>query len=207
VTGWVSAARSLKPKVFNIESCFHLNSINQAIKQFYSHIMAELAAIGLAGNIIQFVDFSIKLFRDGREIYRSAQGSKPEELELETVTEDFKSLSNQLHSSLQSTQPLKLDDSKLQKLAAECEKLANELLGILGNLKINDQHNRKWESFKQALKRVLKEKEIRGLERRLDRLREDISSRLQYMLRYVVPRDPSRKSFTEIRPEIHSQPS
>jgi hypothetical protein len=38
--------------------------------------MAELAALGLAGNIVQFVDFGIRLFRDLKELYKSPEGGK-----------------------------------------------------------------------------------------------------------------------------------
>ncbi len=51
--------------------------------------MAELAAIGLAGDIVQFIDFGIKLSRDFKEPYQSAEGRKARHLELEDVTIDL----------------------------------------------------------------------------------------------------------------------
>jgi hypothetical protein len=144
--------------------------------------MAELAALGLAGNIVQFVDFGIKLFRHGKELYKSAEGGKAEHLELEAVTTDLKRLAQQLQ---QTVGPATQDDIALGKLAAGCEKLACELLEVLEKLKVKKEQNRKWESFQQALSLVLKEKDIRALEKRLEKYREQLGKRLIYILRFV----------------------
>lgn len=147
--------------------------------------MAELVALGLAGNIVQFVDFGIKLFRDGRELYTSLQGNSAEQLELEIVTQDLKCLAQQLHSSDQPDALGTEDKIELRKLATECEKLANELLGILDELKVKDRHNRIWESFKKALRRMMEKKKIQHLEERLERFREQLGKRLVYLSRFA----------------------
>jgi hypothetical protein len=144
--------------------------------------MAELAALGLASNVVQFVDFGIKLFRDGKELYESAQGSIAEQRELQAVTADLRDIVQKLHPTVH---PATQDDAALARLAADCEKLATELLGVLDKLKVKEGQNRKWVSFKQALALVLKEKEIRGLEQRLERYRDQLSKRLLYILRFV----------------------
>ncbi|PGH17864.1 hypothetical protein AJ80_04687 [Polytolypa hystricis UAMH7299] len=140
--------------------------------------MAELAALGLACNIIQFIDFGLKLFHDGREIYGSAHGNTAEYFELKEVAQDLATFTNQLHSNnVKFTSSVPAEKS-LQGLARKCEELAIELVNLLQELQVKPGRSRKWSSFKQALKRVQKEKEIQNLEDRLRRFREEISVRL-----------------------------
>lgn len=144
--------------------------------------MAELAAVSLASNIVGFIDFGLKLFREGKELYDSAEGASAKQLELDTVTSDLKTLMEEL----QPTSHVTKDDAAIAKLALHCKNLANELLVVLARLKVKDGKNRKWGSFKQALKGVLKENDIRGLEIRIERYQKQLGQRLLYTLRYEL---------------------
>jgi hypothetical protein len=146
--------------------------------------MAELAVLGLAGNIVQFVDFGIRLFRELKELYKSAEGAKAEHLALEAKTTDLKYLAQKLQ---QTVGPATQDDIALGKLAAGCEKLACELLGVLDKLKVKKEQTQKLASFQQVLIFVLKEKHVRALENRLEKYREQLANRLIYILRFVSP--------------------
>jgi hypothetical protein len=150
--------------------------------------MAELTTIGLARNIIQFVDFGVKLFAGSRELYKSATGSTEEGLELEVVTKSLQDLAQSLNTdkSPRLGQAVSKDERELRKLTAECEKLAEKLLQTLKKLKVKDNGNRKWDSFRKALARVMKEKEIKDLEDRLARFRKQISQVLLLMMRYTL---------------------
>jgi hypothetical protein len=145
--------------------------------------MAELAAIGLAGNLVQFVDFGFKLSRDFKDLYQSAEGGKAKHLELEDVTIDLESLCQKLQES---TSPAPQDDEELRDLARSCAKLARELLAMLEKVKVNKERNPKLATFNQALKNIWKDKDISDLERRLGRYREQLNHRLIYILRYVL---------------------
>jgi hypothetical protein len=145
--------------------------------------MAELAAIGLAGNIVQFVDFGIKLSRDFRELYQSAEGGKAKHLELEDVTTDLESLCQKLQNT---AIPATQDDGELRNLARGCAKLARELLAMLEKVKVNKERNPRLATFRQASKNIWKEKDICDLEERLGRYREQLNQRLVYILRYVL---------------------
>jgi hypothetical protein len=101
----------------------------------------------VAGNIVQLVDFGIRLFRDLNELHKSPEGAKAEHLELETVTTDLKCLAQNLQ---QTVAPATQDDIALGKLAAGCEKLACELLGVLDKLKVKKEQNQKLASFQQV---------------------------------------------------------
>jgi len=37
--------------------------------------MAEVAGLAIAGNVIQFFELGIKLFKEGRQLYRRVRGS------------------------------------------------------------------------------------------------------------------------------------
>jgi hypothetical protein len=145
--------------------------------------MAELAAIGLAGNIVQFVDFGFKLSHDFKELYESTEGGKTKHLELQDVTTDLESLCQKLQNK---TSPATQDDEDLRNLARACTKLARELLAMLEKLKANKERNPKLATFKQALKNIWKDKDISDLEQRLGRYREQLNQRLIYILRYVL---------------------
>lgn len=41
--------------------------------------MAEPATLSVAGNIVQFVDFGVKLFSSSRKLHRSGKGSHEED--------------------------------------------------------------------------------------------------------------------------------
>jgi len=146
--------------------------------------MAELAALGLASNIVQFIDFGITLFHEGKEIYESSEGSSAKRLELETITADLRDIVHELQPTIH---PVTKDDAALGRLAKDCEKLATDLLCLLDKLKVKESQHPKWASFKQALNSVLKEGAIRNLESRLEKCRDQLGKRLLYMLRFVVP--------------------
>jgi hypothetical protein len=54
--------------------------------------MDPLTAVGLAGNIITFVDFSIEVLSRARQLYDSASGATAENEELESLTKNLKAL-------------------------------------------------------------------------------------------------------------------
>jgi hypothetical protein len=137
-------------------------------------------AIGLAGNIVQFLDFSGTLISKGTEIYRSAHGSSTTNLELELVYNDLFNLSKTLASTPTTmSQVGKSQSDKIALIASSCQSVAQELLNIVQDLKLdpNSKH-RKWKSFRQALKSVWKQSKIDDLEGRLDRLRKQLSLHL-----------------------------
>jgi hypothetical protein len=142
--------------------------------------MAEFAAVGLAGSIITFIDFSAKLLHGSREIYASGHGSSAEHMAIETITTDLKQLvaplaTNRDFDGNASIGPLK-------NLAAECESLALSLLFTLNQLKAGSSHKTKWRSFKLALMYLRKEAMIQEIQERLDKYRQQIIVHLVMIL-------------------------
>ena len=55
--------------------------------------MEALAAVGLAGNIVQFISFASETLSKSREIYLSASGTTEEYMDLKLISQDLLSFS------------------------------------------------------------------------------------------------------------------
>ena len=62
--------------------------------------MEALVALGLAANVVQFVDFGCRLVSKSREIRRS--GSLSQHVNLDLIANDLENLSGKLEASLNS---------------------------------------------------------------------------------------------------------
>lgn len=142
--------------------------------------MEVLAAIGLAANIIQFVDFSGKLISKANEIQKSGTGALAENINIEAATNDLALLRTKVHDSAEST-----DDTTLRELCQSCDAVATELLTVLGTVKVHGKQS-KWKSFRQALKSVWSKEDIALLEQRLARFRDELNLRVAVDLRSVA---------------------
>ena len=63
-------------------------------------MLDPLTALGLAGNIVQFVGFSSKIIGKARDIYKSADGSLLENLDAETVAQSLRVLYSNIASTI-----------------------------------------------------------------------------------------------------------
>ena len=127
--------------------------------------MDPLSALGLAGNIVQFIDFGSKLVCKGRQIYKSSVGALDQHVDLEAITNDLVLLIAQIEPSKyrnqESDAPLE-EDAVFLKLTAVCNDVA-----------LTGRH-RRWKSVRQALKTQWKTEKIEELSRRLSGFREEL---------------------------------
>jgi hypothetical protein len=139
--------------------------------------MDPLTAVGLAGNIITFVDLSTKVLSRAKELYNSASGSTSENDELESLTKSLKDLAdrtrrqapnNSQHGRLNIT-----SESVLDNLSQQCIQVADELLDMLDSVKVKGD-GRGLKSAIQAVKTAWKQDDIDGLQRRLDRISKQL---------------------------------
>lgn len=145
--------------------------------------MEPLTALGLAANLIQFVDFASKLVTRARETYKSVDGALVENSELQAVTENLQTLTGRLHvSSKGQVNHFSSAEKQLHDLCSGCRDATAQLLAALERLKTKGNHNR-WSSFRQALESVWKESEIQSLATRLERFRRQIDTTLLVLLR------------------------
>jgi hypothetical protein len=124
--------------------------------------METLAAVGLAGNILQFVDFAGKVVSKSGELYKSANGALSESAETKQVAEDLKLLADKLCDPISAQSA----DVVLEELCSGCKSIADELLTALAKLEVKGKH-RQFQSLRKALKSVWNGGEIASIESHL----------------------------------------
>jgi hypothetical protein len=134
-----------------------------------------LTALGLAGNVFQFVDFACKLFQGTRSIYKSASGVGKENDVLETITADLSRLVNNIVISSEHSE-------ELRSLTAQAKCICTELLEALEGVRVHGQKT-KWKCFVAALKEAWSSSRLDEISGRLFALRSQINMRMQVMMR------------------------
>jgi hypothetical protein len=132
--------------------------------------MDPFTAIGLAANILQFVDFAWKLVTETREIAISTNGSTENTRLLTSIIVDFES-SNAVIESITT------NDKDLKDIIEQCRVVSSQLVKVLDGLKVGP-HQSRWASFTVALKGVWKKKDIEGLFESLSKLRQRVLEHL-----------------------------
>lgn len=137
--------------------------------------MEPLSAISLAGTVVQFLDFGIKLVAKANEIYNSAEGAEVRNIELDAITQNFVSLNRRvrIRSHKLCAFGISEDEMALEAITAQCNKVGEELIDALQKAKVQGAHKR-WKSARQALKSVLGRDKIQDLYDRLKQYREQI---------------------------------
>ena len=148
-----------------------------------------LTAIGLGANVLQFVEFAIRLIGTGKEIHNSVQGTTVENADLEAAARTVIELNQQVFESNQAwcedseaLGSLSAADRNIELLGAECNSIATELLSALDKLKAQNSRT-KWDSVVQALKTVWARGKIDGFRIRLKQYRAAMESALLVSLR------------------------
>ncbi|KAI1270402.1 hypothetical protein F5Y18DRAFT_12434 [Xylariaceae sp. FL1019] len=153
--------------------------------------MEALAALGLASNIVQFLDFTWRLTETAAKIQGSSSGATGQVLELGTVYSKLNSLCTSLsvcsqpseksdeakriqtlfpdQTSLERRRTIDSHTNDLRELASDCLSLCQQLIAIVTNLQACGGTGRKFKSFKAALKTIWNEKKILELEARIRR--------------------------------------
>lgn len=144
--------------------------------------MEALTALGLASNIVQFIDFSSKIIKGAKEIHDSTTGTSPRTEGLEDVVNEMQSLSLRLDPP--TTGHPDEDERAFRRLAAECRILCTQLLDLIGSVKPNNPKS-KCQSIIAAIRGAWNEKERTELERRLDSCRNQLELQLTFLMKYI----------------------
>jgi hypothetical protein len=150
-------------------------------------VLDPFSALGLAGNIVQFVDFSSELFSKSKEIYKSASGATGENQELHKATETLRCLCGTLKRQGQAgskSVPRSNDEAKLTELASRCNDTALELLSALEALRAKGPHKR-FDCLHNALKAVWTKDRIKAMENKLASYRSQLMLQLSAMQEHV----------------------
>jgi hypothetical protein len=142
--------------------------------------MDPITALGVAGSIVQLVDFGIKVVSKGNKIYHSGDGLTAENHDLEIVANDLVLIQTRLRQSLHplgAPGPLSEDEQALADLGAASTQVAGALLEQLNKAKAQGRL-RRWKSLRQALKSVTSKSDVDDLAKRLVILRDQLNLRI-----------------------------
>ena len=143
-------------------------------------VLDPFSALGLAGNIAQFIQFGSDVFSKSREIAKATSGASLENEELGSAVQRLQKICLGLQRSQSQrpgVTPTSSDADSLQVLAESCRTAGEEILCSLRKFTVQDS-NKKWQSFQKALKTVWKKSEIQAMEKRLASYRDQLMSHL-----------------------------
>jgi len=133
-----------------------------------------LSALGLASNVLQFIDFTSKLFSLASEVYHSANGASKETEELEVIIKHLQSLCEGVWQPLKDPGEKYPQDNGLRELSRKCFEAGDELLQALQSLQMKGTSKR-WNSFCSALTTIWKQKDINKMRGRLESLKSELA--------------------------------
>ena len=138
--------------------------------------MDPCTALSLFCNIVQVVDFSTKVVKKCRELYKNGVSSENQEIE-----EMAKHLTD-LHTNLDLTDRGGIDD--LLDLGSKCSQTAQELIAEVRELSVNGPH-RKRQIVGKTIKAIWKRSAIEDIQKRLENYRKLLDSRILVDLRFA----------------------
>lgn len=168
--------------------------------------MEVLATLSLAGNLVQFTDFTYKLVHGTRSLYHSHSDSLEDSQDLEALTKGLQEICAALFDNNSTTSigtaTSKYYQASLHKLAKDCEAAAGELLKALNKLKAKDPTS-KWSCFRAALATTWKESRINAMQTKLEAYRSQLLLQLQAMIRETS--DESRSDILDFLDTLSSK--
>ena len=149
--------------------------------------MDPLSGLSLAGTIVQFVDFGLRVVSKGNQIYRSVDGALTENLDLEAITNDLIVIQTKLLCPRPVSSPTPMPSEEVEafeKLGTASARAAEKLLERLNMAKAQGRF-RAWKSLRQALKSVWSKGDIEEMANRLQWFRSELQLRLLVSLRWL----------------------
>jgi hypothetical protein len=151
--------------------------------------MDAITALGVAGNVVQFIDFGQKLLSTSFEIYKATNGASTRNKESETLLKDFiESIDTvsadlvQYGTRLGLTLQQTTSSNGLQEIVDDCRSLAADLLARFEKLKLERKPGR-WKSVLRAVKCMWAESELQDWQARLVRYQSQLEWRILVSLR------------------------
>ena len=150
--------------------------------------MAEaIAALSLASNILQVIDFGSKFASTAWKIYKAAHHSLEsldEVKSLRVINDNLSDVLRDIRTQSGGADPASGSNQGIVNLAKECATLAEELLQSLNKLGLGNTA-RKRDALRAAFKLTWKEKEIVTLQARLNDFRSQLTLGLLVSMRSV----------------------
>jgi hypothetical protein len=140
-----------------------------------------LTALGLAGNIVQFIDFTLTLVSGTRKIRDSVAGTGSHADQLQVIADQLRHRKSDLAEFSARSSASSHVDSELARVATDSETLADELISVVSTIKAK-KPGKVWDSFKAALKEIWKEDQIQHILQRVIALQTVLNGRILYLL-------------------------
>jgi ankyrin repeat protein len=147
-------------------------------------MLDPLTALGLAGNLIQVIQFSYDIVSEGNKIYHDASGVLTQNKAIEEVSSDLANLTETLKTkqdewrAAHGRTALDPEELRLRNLCDRCVEVAFELQIQLNKLKAKEGRGKRLKSYKLALVAVWRKDEVEELERRLERYQKELDTRV-----------------------------
>jgi hypothetical protein len=147
------------------------------------YAMEALAAVALAGNVAQFLEYAIILVLKTPELLSSTDRALKEITELEDVVDD-------VQQSLQSISPSNhmyangvSSDKTLEDLTQRCLAISGEVMAIADGLKLKASGDGIIQGATVVAKTIFKMPKLKEISTRLYALRDQISAHLIILIR------------------------
>ena len=128
--------------------------------------MDAISALGVAGTVVQFVQFATALVNNVREIHRSASGASLATQELEAIHSTLSQFSKDLRDSPPGG-PSRYG-KELEVLVERCKDDCDQLLKLADQLKVESgEKKRWWKSFQKAMLELWTQKDVEDLRQRI----------------------------------------
>lgn len=142
-------------------------------------MLDPITALGIAGNVVQFIDFGLKDTSKAREIHGSRSGVLEENIDIEVLTADITAVTTKLNTfGTQTSGHNGLDD-----ICKRCTTAANNLLAALNDLKVQGQKS-KIKSVRKALKHQWGKHNVDEMRSNLEGFRDEIQFHVLVDLKY-----------------------
>ena len=145
--------------------------------------MDPITALGIAGNVVQFIDFGLKAVSKAREIHASSTGSLVENVNLTLLAEDIAAVTAKL--SISTGAGVESGNGSLDDICKRCVEAATELLGALKGMHSSGEKS-KWRSARQAVKAMWGRAKVEELRRKLEMWRDEIQFHVLVDLKYAA---------------------
>lgn len=143
--------------------------------------MEALEAVGLAGNILTFIDFAYKLVTIGHSIHGSSSGATKSNEELAALSLHLDQAVTGLRSG-KAANLLSDEEKALNEVCAQCLELSGDLQGLLQDLRARNPRSKR-DSLRAAFRDWKNKDKKSELEKRLDQCRGQVNLQVTSLMR------------------------
>jgi|SRR5271154_922403 len=149
-------------------------------------MLDPLTAFATAVNAIQLAELGVQVLRKAHEVRTGVKGLTKEQAHLESLVHHLQTTLESLEGTTERKDQQALSDEAqcLQQASHDCASISKDFLTLLDSFKVKDTRD-KWDVFKQAIRALWNEKDVREMERQLVRAREKLNLSLMVYLKQV----------------------